>query len=367
MSNSQILALAGSLGITEADLSRSLRRGHVSETEVVNAARLLGAAWRSPSGDRVRHAVNEALTTSDLFKAASGEVLDQELLATYEQMPKQWQKFATRTTLKDFRPKRLVDLVAGAGALPKVPEHTNYPEAGYDRSERFISVYKTGEQFGYTFEMRINDQLNELQKVPASWAQKCVATEDYAALEQLANPLTGAPNAATFNAGNGNLGSLALTSDNLQTALTTVKTKRAADGSLLYPGPLQLVVGPAQEFTARRILNAAELRTTAGAVTTVEANPFAGVTLTVLDNLPGTAWFILPVPTASRPAFYVGFLQGYEQPDIRFKADQGQKIGGGSIGPEDGSFEDDTVYYRVRHITGGAAGDPKFTYASQPA
>jgi hypothetical protein len=362
---SDIMRLAESLGVTPRDLETGLRRGRVTEAEVASAARLLQAAWQG--NDRVRHAVNEALTTSDLFVSATGDVFDRELLAQYAQMPRQWQKFATRTTVRDFRPKKLIDLVAGTARFARVPEHTNYAEAGYTTAERTISVAKFGESFGYTFEMRINDQLNELQRVPASWAQKAIATEDYEALSQLVNPLTGAPNTAIFNAGNGNLGSLALTADNLQTTITAVRTKRDADGSLLYPGPLTLTVGPAQEFTARRILSAQELRTTAGSVTTVEANPFAGITLEVLDNLPGTAWFVLPSTGAARPAFYVAFLTGYENPDMRVKRDQGQRLGGGDVPVEDGSFEDDTIYFRARHITGAAQGDPMFAYAQQPA
>lgn len=365
MSKSQIIALAESLGVTERDLTRGMRSGAVSEADVASVAQLLQSAWQGNA--RVRHAVNEALTTSDLFVTGTAVVFDRELLAEYDEMPKQWTKFAARTVLNDFRPKKLIDLIAGAAVLPKVPEHTNYPEAKYDEAERTISVSKTGEQFGYTFEMRVNDQLNELQRIPNSWAGKAVRTEDYAATEALANPLTGAPNAAFFNVGNGNLGSLALTDANLQTVITTVRTKRDTDGNLLYPGPLQLVVGPAQEFTARRILNSQEIRTTAGAVTTVEANPFAGITLTVLDNLPGTAWFVLPMPSAPRPAFYLGFLRGHETPDMRVKRDQGQRLGGGDVPVEDGSFDDDTIYFRVRHITGGAAGDPRFAYANQPA
>lgn len=365
MKKSQVIALAESLGVTERDLAGGIREGRVSEAEIVSTARLLQSAWQGNA--RVRHAVNEALTTSDLFVSATGEVFDRELLANYTEMPKQWDKFATRTTLRDFRPKKLIDLVAGTNKLARVPEHTNYPEATYKLSERDIRVHKTGEQFGYTFEMRVNDQLNELQRVPASWADKAARTEDFAALEQLANPLTGAPNTDFFNATNENVGTLALDATNLQTVITTLRTKRdEEDGDLLYPGPLQLVVGPAQEFTARRILNTQEIRTTVGGVQTIESNPFSGIQLTVLDNLPGDAWFVLPLPSAARPAFYVGFLIGHEAPEMRVKRDQGSRIGGGDIAPDEGSFDDDTVYFRVRHIVGGAAGDPMFAYANQP-
>ena len=49
------------------------------------------------------------------------------------------------------------------------------------------------------------------------------------------------------------------------------------------------------------------------------------------------------------------------------KADTGNRAGGGSIAPEQGSFDDDTIQYRVRHVVGSALIDPKFTFVSQGA
>lgn len=347
----------------------TLRRKRVRESArmrkaVAEAKSLLGDAL---AGDRVAMArVNEAITTSDLFKSATGEVLDRELLAAYEDVETQWTKFAARTTLKDFKPKRLIDLRGSKNGFARVPEHTNYPEAGYETEERTIKVGKFGEAFGYTFEARVNDDIGELDAVPGGWATKSRYTEDDEALATLADPVTGAPNTAFFNAGNGNLFNPTLTADSLQTAITTVSTKRDADGRLLRPGPLQLVVGPALQFTAERIMNTTEVEITQPDGTKVrQSNPFRGkVQLTVLANLPGTAWFVIPLPAAPRPAFYVGFLRGYETPDVRYKANQGKRAGGGAVDPDDGSFEDDTVYWRVRHIVGAATGDPMFTYAS---
>ena len=57
-------------------------------------------------------------------------------------------------------------------------------------------------------------------------------------------------------------------------------------------------------------------------------------------------------------------LIGEEQPDIRVKRDQGERVGGGAVGIDEGSFNDDTIWYRGRHITGGAATDPIGTYVS---
>ena len=336
---------------------------------MLEAHTLLTDAW---AGDRAAtYRVNEAITTSDLFRSAAGEVFDRELLAQYAAQPTQWTKFAKRTTVRNFKPKYLRELIAGTASLTLVPEHTNYPEARADARESHLTVRKFGEQFGYTFEARLNDDIGELQVVPGSWANKARYTEDDEAIRMLADPLTGALNAAFFNAGNSNLGTGMLTAARLQTALETLSQKRDPSGRLLRSGPLMLVVGPALMFAAERIMNTSEIRyqdNPGGTVTiqtTIEKNPFAGkVTLTVLDNLPGNAWFIIPTPNSPRPAFYVGFLAGYETPDMRYKADQGNALGGGSLSADAGSFDDDTIYYRVRHIVGAATGDPLFTYAS---
>ncbi len=342
---------------------QAVRQDPKRRTAVVEAKRLLELAW---AGNRVAMLrVNEAITTSDLFKSAAGEVLDRELLAQYEDIETQWSKFAARTTVKDFKRKQLVELSRNRHGLRRVPEHTNYPIATTTANERFISVGKFGEQYGYSLEARVNDDIGELQQVPAGWATQARYTEDDGALATLANVTTGAPNAAFFNVGNGNLGTGILNAENLQDAITTVSTKRDKDGRLLRPGQLKLIVGPALQFTAERVLNAEELRITVGSQTTVERNPFRGkVQLEVLANLPGTAWFVVPAPNAPRPAFYVAFLRGFETPDTRYKADQGRSIGGGDLGVDSGSFDDDTIWYRVRHITGAAQGDPMFTFAS---
>ena len=360
MSNN-IRALAEAFGIQDLTVA-PLRRIGLSEADIDDTARLLKLAWGGNS--RARIAVNEALTTSDLFVSASGEVFDRALMAEYDRMPVQWTKVSSRTTVNDFRPKKMVDLLGGRSTLTRVPEHSNYPEASQTSAESEIKVEKYGEQYGYTFEARRNDRLNELQRIPSGFAAKARATEDAATLAALANPLTGAPNTAFFKPANQNVYAGAFTADNVQAGLTALRTKRDADGNLLYPGELQVVVGPALAFTAQRIFGAQQIRTTTGGVEVVESNPLANQSYTVMDNLPGTAWFILPRPSAPRPALFTAFLTGEEQPDLRVKKDQGARVDGGDVAVEEGSFDDDTIYWRVRHIVGGAPGDPKFTLAS---
>lgn len=331
---------------------------------IIEAKGLLDAAWAGDPVARLR--VNEAITTSDLFRSAAGEYLDRILLADYERVTPSWRAYAAETKLRNFKPKKLQELNRNTGPLPSVPERTDYPVSNIDGAEREISVGKFGEQYGYTWEARVNDEIGELEQVPRGWSYQTAVTESQTALSQMVNTLTGAPNAAFFNAGNDNLGTGALTDANLQAAITKVTTKKDSAGNLLVAPQLKLVVGPALQFTAERVINTTEIRVTDGTVTTLQSNPFRGkVTLEVLPDLPGTAWFLLPEPGPGRKsAFYVGKLIGYETPDLRYQANQGSRVGGGSIAVGEGSFVNDTIWYRVRHIVGAAQGDPTFTYAS---
>jgi hypothetical protein len=353
------------------------RRAHIAE-----AAKLWGRVWNT--GDpRAALAVQEALATSDLFRSVTGDVLDRELLARYGDVPTQWSEVATRATVRNFKPKTLVDLMGGRTTLDVVPELTEYPTAGTTAAEYKIAVRKFGRRFGYSWEASVNDDLDELAQIPDRFATASALTEDAAAFSQLYDLGTGAPNTAFFRNHTTDTdfrgdplpgpdttpSTAALTSENLQAAITAVRQRKDFEGQPIPGGRLQLVVGYAQEINAKRILEATEIRTTSGSRTTIEPNPLRGVVdLKVIDRLPGTAWFLLPVPGSSpRPALSVAFLTGHETPDIRVKSSAGNRIGGGAVDPSEGSFEDDTVYFRVRHIVGSATLDPVQTYASTGA
>ncbi|MBE7701262.1 hypothetical protein H9623_13255 [Oerskovia sp. Sa1BUA8] len=330
---------------------------------IAEATELWGKAWGG--SDRAALLVKEALSTSDLFRSATGDVLDRELLARYTDLPVQWTGFARRTTVKDFKPKKLIDILGGRTALDVVPELSEYPNAVHDTNEYEISVQKFGRRFGYSFEASVNDDIDELKTIPEAFASAARITEDTTA-NALIVTSAGAPNPAFFNAGNGNAPvAKILDHTNLSDAITVVSTKEDTEGNLVVPNGLVLVVGPAQEMNARRILNATEVRVTNGSKTTLEPNWLKGVvTLVVNARLKGTAWFVLPAPTSARPAIAVAFLRGWETPDLRQQNLTGTRVGGGAISPDEGSFNEDGVYFRVRHIVGGATVDPIHTYAA---
>ena len=87
--------------------------------------------WKRVFDGDIRAAVTvrEELSTSDLFVSATGDVLDRELLAQYTAIEAEWQKFASRTLVRNFKPKKLIDLLGGRSLLERVPELTAYPGA----------------------------------------------------------------------------------------------------------------------------------------------------------------------------------------------------------------------------------------------
>ena len=377
--------LAESFGLTEGGELRGVtnaahrRLSPARSKALVEAAELWTKAW---GGDRIAAAVvNEALTTSDLFKSATGDLLDRELLNVYQDVQGVWQKFATRTTVRNFKPKKLVDIMGGKTRLDLVPELTEYPSANSASNEYQISAKKFGRRFGYSWEAGVNDDIDELRQIPGRFGTAAQLTEEYAALEAIATT-AGAPSTAFFKSYNaaaaGALGYSAfdnsstkkLTADSLQAALENIAARKDKDGNLVPNAGLILMVGPALQFAAQRVLNTTEIRSVdANGRTTVEPNPFVGmVTLVVNPLLAGTGWFILPDPArAARPAVAVALLAGYETPDLRVAANTGSRVGGGAISPEEGDFEVDGVWYRVRHVSGGASLDPIHTYGSTGA
>lgn len=343
--------------------------------KIIEAAEIWRDALRQGglAGMRARTKLAESLTTSD-FPYLLGAVFDRELLAQYEATPSVWSAFARRVTVRDFRAKELVDLLGGRAILDKVGQGAEYPARKVTEAKYSLTVGKRGARIPLTWEMVVNDDLDAFRDLPNRLAIAARETEDYLATALLVG--SSGANTSFFKSANENAPTaLPLTTENLDAALNAISTRKDDEGRPILVNGAVLVVPPALETQARKILDATELRFTDSGtgLTTITQNYLRGrVTLVVdpwltviaTDAKAGTRWFVLPAPTASRPALAVGFLRGYEAPDLRVKANTGQRVGGGVIDPREGDFDDDTIQYRVRHVLGASHIDPKATYVS---
>ena len=160
-----IITLAESFGLTDdGTLKGSTNTAHRRLTParakaLTEAAELWTKAW---NGDKMAAVVvNEALTTSDLFKSATGDLLDRELLGVYQDAQAVWNQFATRAAVRNFKPKKLVDIMGGNSALDLVPELTEYPGTSHSTKEYEIKAKKFGRRFGFSWEAGVNDDIDD--------------------------------------------------------------------------------------------------------------------------------------------------------------------------------------------------------------
>ena len=144
---------------------------------------------------------------------------------------------------------------------------------------------------------------------------------------------------------------------------------------------VHLVVPPRQEINARTIVTSALKQWT-------EVGAGAGVPMPVANILPqlgmqvhvnkllpvldtsgnrnGT-WYLF-ADTSEGTAVEFDFLRGRETPEVCMKAsDKVSVTGGAPVGPFEGDFASDNVFYRVRHCMGAAPMDPRFAYAQVTA
>jgi hypothetical protein len=367
-------------------------RRRLAEAAAVFSDALQG---NTPRGLRGKAVMQEAMSRSD-FPILLGQIIDRQLLARYQALPPVWQRFARRTTVNDFRPHTLIDVLGGQAGLSLVPELTEYPARAIKEATSSFTVQKYGDRFALSWEMIVNDNLGQFVDLPDRLATAARETEDRVAAALVASP-TG-PNAALFNANavrgpgwdpavsatantSSNLltGNPALSSTSLQTALTAMSQRRDVDGRPISIPTAILMVPPALEIPARQILNATQVITQVGTglqpgsqqvfaenflrnIVTLVVNPWLPIVDTSANV--NTTWYLLPDPGNPRPAVTVAFLRGYETPDLRVSADGGNRVGGGAVPASEGSFEVDDVQYRVRHVLGGGTIDAIASAAS---
>ena len=364
----------------EADFAgfKSPRRYQIDEALNRRACNMLSEAFAGQFGADYRLA--EAFTTSD-FKLAAFAQLDYELQRQYAELPTVWSQYTDVTTVDDFRPKRLLSRWRNTIGFARVPELTEYPADDQRAQSAYaIAVAKYGRRFAISWEAWLNNEaVGELEDLPGELARQARETETIAALSNLllVDPKTNlASNVNTdfFKTANGNApATVPLTRANLKTVLDGMKVKKDPNNKRQIGNPpLVLVVPKALEPVVEGIIAVNQVEITDGTTKTTEDNQLKNIDYVVdpmLDYLNGhakaaTTWFVLPKPGSPRPATWVARLRGHEAPDLRVKADAGQRIGGGSISPLEGSFEIDDIQYRGRHIVGNQTADPLFTYVS---
>lgn len=355
---------------------RSMRREDPRYLRSLNEAASLYS--QVLSGRKPMYLLQEAMSTSD-FPLLFGDIIDRQMLGVYATWPVSWSTYARKGSRRDFRTASLFTLDGAEGALSKVPQGSPYPEGKVNEGRFQYKVEKFGRQLPFLWEIFVNDDLDALRDMPNRLAIAARVTEERLATELFVDS-TG-PDSTFFSSGNGNLAGAGtdLTADTLAAGLTAMWTQVDTDGNPIFTGKVRLVVPPQLAIKARNIVNASQIVTAPGAtsgmqlvtenfakgeVAEVVVNPW----LPIIDTTNGdAAWYLFADPGIGRPALEVGFLRGHESPELFMKSPNATRIGGGTVGAEDGDFDTDSIAYKVRHVVGGTLLDPKAAFANPGA
>jgi hypothetical protein len=364
---------AGS-GIRSLRARRQLDTGYNSR--LVEAARLYERA--TTGNRRALLDFEEAMTTSD-FGILFADILDRQVLGSYQDWPSTWQLYARRGTVRDFRTVKRFALDGASATLEEVPERGEYPEAAVVPSEYEYRVSKYGRRLDWTWEMRVNDDLDSFRELPLILGRAARMTEDKFVTQLYAG--ASGPNSTFFSGGNGNVvtGNPVLSVDALETAMIVLAAQRDSDGNPIFIDRMNLVVPPALEVVANNILNAVQIDAASGGGDgtgnnqlrvnnwlarriSVVVNPWLPIVSSTANG--NTSWYLIGQTMAGRPAMEVGFLRGHETPEVFVKAPDSIRVGGGMSPVEDGDFETDAIRHKVRMVLGGTLMDPKMAVAS---
>lgn len=306
----------------------------------------------------LRQWVSESMVTGD-FTVLLGDTLDRLVLTSYAQYQPTYRQFMRRRLVRDFRAVGSVRRHGGS-RLGEVRQGSSYPIDSLRESSLTYAVKKFGKKYKLTWEMIINDDTEAFANLPDEMARDAIQTEMY-----IFSSLYVA-NATLFQAARGtgmnNKITTPLSIAAIESGYNVMVGFTGDGGNPLNNAPIYLVVPPKLRIKAFRELGVLNLAGTAGTVTLAgTTNVLAGELTIVVDPMipildatnGNTSWYMFSDPAALHAVEYA-FLAGYEEPQVFLQSPNAIRAGGGNADPMDGSFEDDTIQYKVRHVLNGA-------------
>lgn len=291
-----------------------------------------------------------------------------------------WDQYLGYENAQDFREHTVSSLGAIRG-YEGIDEHGEYPRLrSSEEGGPSFAVGKYGGIYGVTFELVINDEINTiLNRIPRELGKSMaeyVAKAMVALMES--NPTYSVDGKPFFSAERENLvtGTAAdITPDNITAILDTMSLRRDKDEiPILVEASKIIVREPSAKLKFLQMIRSAQTGVQQNADTTTATFkegtdnvlrgifPEDAVTVEPWLNTPGD--YMILANAQDRPAFLASFLRNRRDPYI-FLKDPGMKgVGGGGSDPYEMDF--DEVPFKVRHVFGGAVGEPLAAVKAQP-
>lgn len=338
---------------------------------------------RAMKGDRLaKGTLEEAMVSTDaVFNLAHVAAIT--ALADFDELPRKWDQIANVRTVQDFRPVTLYTLrpdwaeggVLGDGTprwvAPRIPEAANYPYAHLteETNQSVGGVVKRGFKTGFTFEAFINDSVGFLQSLPNSMRDIALDTDEWEVFTAL---VTGVGDDQQVNGGTIPDGTStvsanpAISRNALIRAIIELNERQIDSRTVVVSGGYQLIVPIGQgiyvQYAIQNEALVARDSTSGSNVFKFQISgydPLAGIEIIESEWVTGTNWYLIPKQNAARrPVLELLRLAGHEVPELRVQGNTGDYVGGGSVSPFEGNFDNDTADFRLRMFSKGILWTP---------
>lgn len=332
----------------------------------IEAAKLLTNAM---SGDlRAKTMLQEGISSSDIPTVLE-PAINVIFLAQYAAEPVVWDQIADTYEAPNFGVIRFGDfqvdpsaLLDGSGeefiegGLPRVGEYEEYPAVPFvtEQLDRDLDK-KYGIRARMSWEsLRRTGNFDILGQMTQKFAQYAARQEDIA-LAKLFVKTDGTVGEGF--AGKGITGNPTLNLDALEAAMEQSRQDKVGGNRVIAPR-YKLVYGTSLAMTVRELFAIQQIEREVGNETrtlnpSFITSPFNPIEFNALDTVSGGQtdgfWFVIPELT-TRPYFWEVFLQGNRTPLISIKDNGHFSLAGGDVPVRDGSFDEDDVQTRIRHV-----------------
>jgi hypothetical protein len=341
-----------------------------------------------PRNPFVRNRVYEAMTTSN-FPIIFGDTINRLLLTDYNRSPAiniDWREYINVVTFTDFRERTAMAWSGGDSALDPLTELGEYKERGLRETEWKYRLGKYGNRMAFSFEFFIQDDLNAFQNLGRLLARGARRRENRFATALFVD--ANGPHASLYKTNHTHpFGGAAFSNiitgnppfgpDAFQAGLDLMRGAKDENGEPVQIDIVHVVLSENQEVLANKMFLSDEWEQTIDNKVIRYANPYRNrVRVHYNPLIPiiasaangTTSWFMFADPGNGRPALEVGFLAGFETPQLFQKMPDQQRIsdggGGGGVNLLDGDFMRDELQLKVRMFIGGTRMDPRMTVAS---
>jgi hypothetical protein len=349
---------------------------------------LMEAAQEELLSGKYSSLLMEAASVRD-FPKLLRNTMHKKLMQTWDNFPSTWEIIVSETgSANDFR-EMTRQRLSGAEELLEVEEHGEYKDQDLMEEDLKFAIRKFGRLFGVSWETLVNDDTNEIKRMPERMGKAAKRGLDKDIWRYVIGPSAGSGGPVISldgkrlfsvehrNINTKNAGVNVINEASLTQAFTAMRTQRDMRGEIIHITPKYLIIGPELEIHAWKVLQGSPTMpmypsttgtpsggyyspdfgaTSGGSVVprfpSNVKNFFAGklqVVVVPWFNSP-TEWYLLADPN-QHDTMEVSFLKGRQEPEL-FTQD----------GTQGKAFERDEIRYKMRMCWGKAILDYRAWY-----